>query len=105
MEKADNVYVLPVSFGWNDLGTWGSVYEQKAQKSGDNVVVNDNAILYGSSNNIVSVSKEKMVVVDGLEDYIIAEFDGKLLIVPKEKEEKIKNVVNDVKLKFGDKFV
>jgi mannose-1-phosphate guanylyltransferase len=105
MEKADNVYVLPVSFGWNDLGTWGSVYEQKAQKSGDNVVVNDNAILYGSSNNIISVSKEKMVVIDGLEDYIIAEFDGKLLIVPKEKEEKIKNVVNDVKLKFGDKFV
>ncbi len=105
MEKADNVYVLPVSFGWNDLGTWGSVYEYNQNEEGENVIVNKNAILSNSSGNVISVSKEKMVVVDGINDYIIAESDGKILIFPKSKEEKIKNVVNDVKVNFGDKFI
>ena len=105
MEKADNVYVLPVSFGWNDLGTWGSVYEYNQNEEGENVVVNKNAILSNSTGNVISVSKGKMVVVDGLTDYIIAESEGKILIFPKSKEEKIKNVVNDVKVNFGDKFI
>jgi mannose-1-phosphate guanylyltransferase len=105
MEKAENVYVLPVSFGWNDLGTWGSVYEYNQSEDDENVVVNKNAILTESSGNIISVSKGKMVVVDGLKDYIIAESEGKILIFPKSKEEKIKNVVNDVKVNFGEKFI
>ena len=67
--------------------------------------MNKNAILSNASGNVISVSKEKMVVVDGLDNYIIAESDGKILIFPKSKEEKIKNVVNDVKINFGDKFI
>jgi len=105
MEKADNVYVLPVSFGWNDLGTWGSVYEFQEKNKEQNVVVNNNAHFEDAHGNIVSVSEGNIVVIDGLKNYIIAESDGKILIVPRASEEKIKNLVNHVKNSFGERFV
>ncbi len=105
MEKADNVFVLPVSFGWNDLGTWGSVYDYQEKNKEQNVIVNNNALLEDAHGNVVSVSPGKLVVIDGLKDYIVAESEGKILIVPRANEEKIKNLVNNVKSKFGDRFV
>ena len=105
MEKARNVYVIPSNFGWNDLGTWGSLFELKQKDSSKNAVINKNAITYESSNNIISVTKGKVVVVDGLENYIIVENEDRLLIVRKDQEEKIRNIVNDVKVKMGEKFI
>lgn len=105
LEKAENVYVVPSSFGWNDLGTWGSMYDVKEKGEFGNVDVNGNAILADASGNIVSIPKHKRAVIEGLEDYIIVDSDRSLLIVRKDKEEKIRNIVNDVKVKFGEDFI
>ena len=105
MEKAPNVYVETVDFGWNDLGTWRSLYDHSPKNKDGNVTQNCKALMYNSHNNIVAIKGDKLVVTSGLEGYIVADVDDALLIVPLEEEQKIKNYVNDVKSKFGDKFL
>jgi len=92
MEKANNVYVLPATFDWNDLGTWGSLYEKLPKDVCDNAVVNANVYFNNATNNIVRTDKDKRVVVDGLNDYIIVDKEDILLIYPKKKEQEIKTV-------------
>ncbi|HWR93644.1 MAG TPA: mannose-1-phosphate guanylyltransferase [Flavobacterium sp.] len=96
MEKASNVYVLPATFDWNDLGTWGSLYEKLDKDDNNNAVVNANVLLKNTSNTIISTSKNKTVIVDGLDDYIIVDKDDVLLIYPKSKEQEIKGVAKDI---------
>lgn len=105
MEKARNVYVETVDFGWNDLGTWRSLYEISPKNSSGNVTQNCKALLFNSHNNIVAIKGDKLVVASGLEGYIVADVDDALLIVPLEEEQKIKQYVNEVKSKFGDKYL
>ena len=105
MEKAPNVYVETVDFGWNDLGTWRSLYEHSPKNKDGNVTQNCKALMYNSHNNIVAIKGDKLVVTSGLEGYIVADVDDALLIVPMEEEQKIKQYVNEVKSKFGDKFL
>ena len=105
MEKAENVYVRSSIIGWSDLGTWGSLYDHIKQDDNNNAVVGKNVMLYDSKNCIVNVSKDKLVVMQGLEDYIVVESDGILLICKKQDEQEIKTFVNDVKVHKGDKFV
>ena len=105
MEKADNVYVETVDFGWNDLGTWRSLYDHSPKNKDGNVTQNCKALMFNSHNNIVAVKGDKLVVASGLEGYIVADVDDALLIVPMEEEQKIKLYVNEVKSKFGDKFL
>jgi mannose-1-phosphate guanylyltransferase len=97
MEKAKNVYVLPATFDWNDLGTWGSLHEKLDKDDNDNSVVNATVLLNNSSNNIVSTAKGKLVIIDGLEDFIIVDKDNVLLIYPKGKEQEIKGIVSQLK--------
>ena len=97
MEKAKNVYVLPATFDWNDLGTWGSLHEKLDKDSNNNAVVNATVLLNNSSSNIISTSKDKLVIIDGLEDFIIVDKDNVLLIYPKSKEQEIKGIVNQLK--------
>jgi len=97
LEKAQNVYVLPASFDWNDLGTWGSLHEKLDKDANNNAVVNATVLLQNSSNNIVSTAKNKMVIIDGLEDFIIVDKDNVLLIYPKSKEQEIKGIVSQLK--------
>lgn len=104
MERADNVYVETVAFGWNDLGTWSALYDMSPKNTDANVTQNCNVLAYNSRGNIFAVRHEKLIVVDGLQDYIIADADGVLLICPKEREQKIKQMVTDARVKFGDKF-
>lgn len=104
MEKADNVYVETVSFGWNDLGTWSALYDLSPKNSEANVTQNCNVLAYNSRGNIFAVRGEKLIVVDGLEDYIIADADGVLLICPKASEQRIKQMVTDARMKFGEKY-
>lgn len=104
MEKADNVYVETVTFGWSDLGTWGALYDLSPKNNDANVTQNCNVLAYNSRGNIFAVRGEKLIVVDGLEDYIVADADGILLICPKSHEQEIKRMVTDVKVKFGDRF-
>ena len=105
MEKAPNVYVETVDFGWNDLGTWRSLYDHSPKNKDGNVTQNCKALMFNSHNNIVAVKGDKLVVASGLEGYIVADVDDALLIVPLEEEQKIKLYVNEVKSKFGDKYL
>jgi len=105
MEKAENVYVRSSIIGWSDLGTWGSLYEHIKQDDNQNAVVGKNVMLYDSKNCIVNVPKDKLVIMQGLDDYIVVESDGILLICKKEDEQQIRTFVNDVKVSKGDKFV
>lgn len=105
MEKADNVYVRSSIFGWSDLGTWGSLYTQIPKDENKNALVGKNIITYDCNNCIVQVPKEKLVVLQGLEDYIVVESEGILMICKKQDEQQIRNFVNDVKVSKGEKFV
>ena len=96
MEKSDKVYVYPASFGWSDLGTWGSLYTHLDLDENKNAVIGDKVILYDSSNNIVNVPKEKQVVLQGLNGYIVVESKGTLLVCKKEDEQQIKQFCADV---------
>jgi len=103
MEKAPNVYVLCADFGWSDLGTWGSLYDLSDKDKNDNVTLKCDSLLYESKNNIVAMSKPKLVVIQGLDGYIVAESDNSLLICKKEDEQHIRQYVNDATVKFEGK--
>ncbi len=94
MESAKNVYVLPATFDWNDLGTWGSLHEKLDKDENNNAVVNATVLLKNASSNIISTAKDKLVIIDGLEDFIIVDKDNVLLIYPKSKEQEIKGIVS-----------
>jgi mannose-1-phosphate guanylyltransferase len=104
MEKSNTVYVLPAEFDWNDLGTWGSLYDKLDKDESNNAVVNARTFAEDSSGNMIRTNNDKIVVVDGLNDYIIVDKDEVLLIFPKEKEQDIKTVLQNVKDKFGEKY-
>ncbi|MEE1896728.1 mannose-1-phosphate guanylyltransferase [Flavobacterium rakeshii] len=92
MENAENVYVLPASFDWNDLGTWGSLHEKLGKDENNNAVVNARVFLENATNNIIRTDSDKTVVIDGLDNYIVVDRDDILLIYPKEKEQEIKKI-------------
>jgi mannose-1-phosphate guanylyltransferase len=104
MEKAKNVYVLPSSFGWSDLGTWGSLYELSEKDEQGNVSLHSDALFYEARNNVVTLEKGKLAVVQGVDDLIIAEQKGVLLICKKQEEQRIKQFVADAQTKFEGKF-
>ncbi|CDF78306.1 mannose-1-phosphate guanylyltransferase (GDP) (E C [Formosa agariphila KMM 3901] len=104
MESSKNVYVLSAEFDWNDLGTWGSLYDKLDKDADNNAVVNARTLVEDASGNMIRTKGDKIVVVEGLNDYIIIDKDDVLLIYPKEKEQDIKQLRNKVKDVFGDKY-
>ncbi len=105
MEKASDVYVQAADFDWSDLGTWGSLYDIKDKDENKNAVVGDNVMLYDTKNCIVNLPKDKLVVLQGLDDYIVVEEDNALLVCKKKDEQQIRSFVNDIKNKKGEKFI
>lgn len=105
MEKAANVYVKTVDFGWSDLGAWKALYDASPRSSDGNVTQNCKAILSDCSGSIFAAEGDKIIVAEGLKDYIVADTGKALLIYPLKEEQKIRNIVNDVKNRFGDSFV
>ena len=105
MEKANNVYVQAADFGWSDLGTWGSLYEISDKDEDANAALIADTLFFDSSENVVTLPAGKLAVIQGLDGYIVAEADGVLLICKKEEEQRIKQFVADVKLKYGEKFI
>lgn len=105
LEKAPNVYVRSSVIGWSDLGTWGSLYTHIQKDDNNNAVINRNAMMYNSSGCIVHSSRNKLVVAEGMKDYIVVDTEDVLLICKKENEQQIRQFVNDVKRQKGDKFV
>ena len=104
MEKSENVYVCPADFGWSDLGTWGSLYTHLEMDERNNGVIGNNVMLYNSSGNIVNVPNDKLVVLQGLDGYIIVESDNTLLVCKKDEEQQIKQFVSDIKRNKGEDF-
>lgn len=105
MEKAENVYVYGADLGWSDLGTWGSLFENKTKNEENNAIVGKNVMTYDSKNCIINVPDKKLVVVQGLDNYIVAAKDNALLICRKEDEQKIRNIVNDIRIEKGEQYV
>lgn len=104
MEKADNVYTLPVDFGWSDLGTWGSLHAEFQKDEAGNAVNSSHYLLDSVENCLIKTPKGKLIVAADLSDYIIVDEDDVLLIYPKSKEQAIKKVTSAISIKYGTSF-
>jgi len=102
LEPSKNIYVLPATFDWSDLGTWGSLYDKLDKDNNDNALVNCQVLAEDAHGNMIRSAKGKIVVIDGLKDYIVVDKEEVLLIYPKSKEQDIKELLAKVKDKFGE---
>ena len=102
LEKENNINVIPATFDWNDLGTWGSLYNELEKDEAENAVLNARVVAKSAQGNIISSNSNKVIVVDGLKDHIIVDEEEVLIIVPKEKEQDIKQIRQEVQNKFGN---
>lgn len=105
MEKADNVYLIPAAFGWSDLGTWNSAYENLEKDYYENAVAGNEVMVFDSRNNMVQAQNDKLVLLQGMEGFIVVDTEDVLLICRKEKEQEIKEYVAEVKRNKGDKYL
>lgn len=105
MEKADNVYVITADLGWSDLGTWNALYECSPKNQDRNVTQNCKVLASDCEGTLFAVGGDKMIVAAGLKDYIVADQGNALLIYPLSEEQKIRQVVNDIKTRFGEEYV
>lgn len=105
MEKADNVYVIPAAFGWSDLGTWASLYENYQRDYLGNAVKGKNVMIYDATNCMVMTPDDKLVILQGLDDFIIIDSGDVLLICKKEHEQEIKDITSDLKRREMDNYL
>jgi len=105
MEKADNVYIIPASFHWSDIGTWNALHAFSKKDENNNVIKGDMVMVRNTENCIIYMPNKKLVALNNVKDLIVVEADGVLLIADKNKEQDIRNVVNDIKIKYGEKFI
>ncbi len=104
LEKAENVWVVLGDFGWSDLGAWDSLYELR-QKNKDQNVIEGNVTTYDVKNCIINGDKNKLIVVEGLEDYLIADNGNALLICKRGNEHQMRTIAKDVKLNKGEEYL
>jgi mannose-1-phosphate guanylyltransferase len=105
MEKADNVYVIPSSFGWSDLGTWASAYDNLQKDYLENAVAGENVIVIDATKNMIHADNKKLILLQGLDDFIVVDTKDVLMICKKEKEQEIKEYVAEIKRSKGDKYL
>jgi len=105
MEKADNVYVIPSSFGWSDLGTWNSAYENLEKDYLANAVAGDNVVVIDATKCVVKAPNDKLLVLQGLDDFIVVDTKDVLLICKRDKEQDIKEYVAELKRSKGDQYL
>jgi mannose-1-phosphate guanylyltransferase len=105
MEKADNVYVIPSSFGWSDLGTWNSAWDNMDKDYLGNAVAGKNVMVMDATKCMVHAPDGKLLVLQGLDDFIVVDTPDALLICRKDKEQEIKEFVSEVKRNKGDKYL
>ena len=96
MEKADNVYTIPSSFGWSDLGTWASLHAESDKDEAGNVLQGDHVMAYGLENSLVRLPKGKLAVLGGLKGYIVVDEGDVLLVWPKSREQEIKKITGEI---------
>ncbi|MCP4883951.1 MAG: mannose-1-phosphate guanylyltransferase [Flavobacteriales bacterium] len=102
MEKALNVFVMGTDFGWNDLGTWGSLYDKLDKDKTENAIVYSKGYFIDAKNNMISTTQGKNIVVAGISDYIIVETDDTIMIYPKSEEQNIKEVSKEAEKRFRE---
>lgn len=95
MEKAEEIFVCPADFGWSDLGTWTSLLMQTKRDMNGNSIISPDAKVYDTHNSIIHATEEKQVIVQGLEGYIVAEHDNKLLVCKLSEEQRIKQFLGE----------
>lgn len=105
MEKASNVYIIPADFYWSDLGTWNSAYSNMEKDYFENAVVGSEVMVYDTQKCMIHVPQKKLVLLQGLEDYIVVDTDDVLMVCKKEKEQEIKNYVNEIKRHKHEKYL
>ena len=105
MEKAENVYVIPSAFGWSDLGTWNSAWDNMERDYLGNAVAGKNVMIIDSTKCMVHAPENKLLVLQGLDEFIIIDTKDVLLICKKEKEQEIKEYVAEVKRNKSDKYL
>lgn len=105
LEKSENVFVICSEFGWSDLGTWGSLYQNREKDQAGNAISGGNVMTYDVKNSIINMPSDKLVVMQGLEDFIVVESDNILLICKRDQEQSIKTFQNNVLVEKGNKYI
>ena len=105
MEKQKIVNVIPGDFGWSDHGTWGSVYNKVKKDKNKNVVQAKKSLIQDSKSNMFHISSDKLLVVDGLSDFIVVDSEDVLLILPRAKEQDVKKLLNEVRQNKGTQYL
>ncbi len=105
MEKADNVFVLAADIGWSDLGTWGSLYDTSEKNAEGNAIIGAKPLLYNTNNCIINLPSGRVAVIQGLDDMIVVEDNGILLICNRNDEQNIRSYVDAVRNEKGEKYV
>ena len=104
MEKADNIYTIPASFGWSDLGTWASLHAESPKDEAGNTINGDRVLHYEVTNSLIRIPEKKLAVIKGLDDFMVIDEGDALLIYPKSKEQEVKAITQEVKKQFGDDY-
>lgn len=105
MERSHNVYVYCGDFGWSDIGTWGSLYQHAAKDERSNAVTRGKVLTYDTSGSVISMPDGKIAVIEGLDGYLVVDKGDTLLICRLDREQNIRNFVEDVRYRFGEDFV
>ncbi len=105
LEQANNVYVIPASFGWSDLGTWNSAWESMDKDYLGNAVAGKKVMVMDATKCVVHVPDNKLVVLQGLDDFIVVDTKDVLLICKKENEQDIKEYLAEIKRNIGDSYL
>ncbi len=105
MEKADNVYVIPSDFGWSDIGSWSSLYNESERDEDGNSVVGKNVMLYDCKECMIRVPEDRLIVVQGLERYMVVENDGVVMMCRRDEEQRINQFITDVEIEKGNEYI
>jgi mannose-1-phosphate guanylyltransferase len=105
MEKSKNVFVIPSYFGWCDLGTWNSAFDNHSKDVLGNAIIGDNIMVVDATECMVKAPNDKLIVLQGLKNYIVVDTEDALLICERSREQQIKEYVNEVKRKKGDAYL
>jgi mannose-1-phosphate guanylyltransferase len=105
MEKADNVYIIPSSFGWSDLGAWNSAYDNMDKDALGNALNSQNMMVVDAANNVVYANPDKLIVLQGLEEFIVVDTADVLLICKRDQEQTIKEYTQEIKRNKGERYL
>lgn len=105
LEKADNIWVLCANFGWSDIGTWSNIYYERAKDDSENVVSGSNVFCYDTKRNLIHSETDRLVILNGVKDYVIIDSEQALLVCKRSNEEYIRQFLNDIRIKVNDKYI